>query len=161
MPENQRVERDLIVIGGSAGSVSVLQQIVAGLPADFAAAVMAVLHQAQSQAGRLPEIFASVGRLRADNATDGALIELGRIYVAPSDFHLLVERGRIRLSRGPKENRFRPAIDPLFRTAARVYGPQVIGVILSGLMDDGTLGCMRVKLRWNRHRARSFHRRRR
>jgi two-component system chemotaxis response regulator CheB len=137
--------RDVIVIGGSAGALSVLQQILGALPADFPAAVFVVIHQSQSQPGRLPEILARCGALAAEHAIDGAAIELGHVYVAPPDHHLLVERGRMRLSRGPKENRFRPSIDPLFRTAARVYGPQVIGLILSGLLDDGTLGMMRVK----------------
>lgn len=145
MDNSERIDRDLIVIGGSAGALSVLLEMVAALPADLAAAVMVVVHQSQSQPGRLPAILSNRGPLIAEHATDGAAIELGRIYIAPPDHHLLIEPGRIRLSRGPKENRFRPAIDPLFRTASRAYGPQVIGVILSGLLDDGTLGSMRVK----------------
>src|SRR5688572_3879086 len=132
------IGRDIIVVGGSAGAIPVLQQIVGGLPRNFAAAVMVVVHQAQSQPGRLPEILARCGKLPATHARDDEPIQLGRVYVAPPDHHLLVERGRLRLSLGPKENRFRPAIDPLFRTAARAYGPQVIGVVLSGLLDDGT-----------------------
>jgi two-component system chemotaxis response regulator CheB len=139
------VTRDIVVIGGSAGALPVLQQIFSELPADFPAAILVVVHQAQSQPGRLPDVLARCGALPAEHATDRAPLELGRIYVAPPDQHLLLERGHMRISRGPKENRFRPAIDPLFRTAARAYGPQVIGVVLSGLLDDGTLGLMRVK----------------
>ena len=135
---------DLIVIGGSAGALPVLQQVLRGLPADLPAAVLIVVHQAQSQPGKLPEVLG--GPLPAAHARDGEPIELGRVYVAPPDHHLMVEpAGRLRLSRGPKQNRFRPAVDPLFRTAARVYGPQVIGVIVSGLLDDGTFGLMQVK----------------
>jgi two-component system chemotaxis response regulator CheB len=135
---------DLIVIGGSAGSIPVLQEVLARLPADLPAAILLVVHQAQNQPGRLPEVLG--GPLPARHARDGEPIELGRVYVAPADHHLLVEpAGRVRLSRGPKQNRFRPAIDPLFRTAARVFGQQVIGVILSGLLDDGTFGLMQVK----------------
>ena len=135
---------DLIVIGGSAGSLPVLQQILRNLPADVPAAVLVVLHQAQSHPGKLPELLG--GPLPARHATDGEPIELGHVYVAPPDQHLLVEpAGRVRLSRGPRQNRFRPAIDPLFRTAARVFGPQVIGVIVSGMLDDGTFGLMQVK----------------
>ena len=138
------VTPDLVVIGGSAGALPVLQAILRGLPADFPAAVLAVVHQAQSQPGKLPEVLG--GSLPARHAQDGEPIELGRVYVAPPDQHLMVEpAGRVRLSRGPKQNRFRPAIDPLFRTAARVFGPQVVGVILSGLLDDGTFGLMQVK----------------
>ena len=138
------VTRDLVVIGGSAGALPALQQIFRALPKDFPAAVLIVVHQAQSQPGKLPEVLG--GPLPARHARDGEPIEIGRVYVAPPDQHLMVEpAGRIRLSRGPKQNRFRPAIDPLFRTAARVYGQQVVGVILSGLLDDGTFGLMQVK----------------
>ncbi len=139
------IDRDIIVIGGSAGALSVLQELFAPLPANFPAAVFVVVHQSQSQPGRLPEILSRVGKLPADHAKDGAPIELGRVYVAPPNYHVLIERGRMKLSLGPKENRFRPSIDPLFRTAARTYEKQVIGVILSGQLDDGTLGMMRVK----------------
>src|SRR4051812_2662418 len=117
MPTTElRVERDLIVIGGSAGSLSPLKQLLSGLPGGLPAAVLIVTHQAQTQPGRLPDILNRGGTLPAAHARDGEPIELGRIYVCPPDVHLLVERGRLRLSRGPKENRFRPAIDPLFRT---------------------------------------------
>jgi two-component system chemotaxis response regulator CheB len=146
MPQPEpAVTRDVVVIGGSAGALPVLQQVLGGLPTDLPAAVLVVVHQALHQPGRLPEILGRWGKLPAKHASDGEPIEIGRVYVAPPDLHLLLERGLTRLSRGPKENRFRPAIDPLFRTAARHYGPQVIGVILSGLLDDGTLGLMRVK----------------
>lgn len=138
------VTPDMVVVGGSAGSLSVLQQVLRGLPADFPAAILIVVHQAQTQPGKLPGVLG--GPLPAAHARDGESIQLGRVYVAPPDQHLLVEpAGRIRLSRGPKQNRFRPAVDPLFRTAARVFGPQVIGVIVSGLLDDGSFGLMQVK----------------
>jgi len=144
MPGLPAITRDIVVVGGSAGSLPVLQAIMTALPADFPAAVLIVVHQAESQPGRLPGILP--GALPVAHARDGETIELGRIYIAPPDQHMMIEpAGHIRLSRGPKQNRFRPAIDPLFRTAARVYGPQVIGVILSGLLDDGTFGLMQVK----------------
>jgi two-component system chemotaxis response regulator CheB len=144
MPAPPPPTPDLIVIGGSAGALPALQQILPALPADFPAAILIVVHQAQSPPGKLPELLG--GPLPAAHAADGEPIELGRVYVAPPDRHLLVEpAGRVRLSRGPRQNRFRPAIDPLFRTAARVFGPQVVGVILSGLLDDGTFGLMQVK----------------
>jgi two-component system chemotaxis response regulator CheB len=138
------LQRDLIVIGGSAGALSLLRQVISELPADLAAAIVIVVHQSQLSPGRMPHILSS-GVLPVGFARDGERIELGHVYVAPPDYHLLIERGTLRLSRGPKENRFRPAIDPLFRTAARAYGSQAIGVILSGFLDDGTLGLMRVK----------------
>ena len=144
MAEPGPVTPDLVVVGGSAGALPVLQTVLRSLPADFPAAVLIVVHQAQSQPGKLPNVLG--GPLPARHARDGEPIELGRVYVAPPDQHLLVEpAGRVRLSRGPKQNRFRPAIDPLFRTAARVFGPQVVGVIVSGLLDDGTFGTMQVK----------------
>src|SRR5687768_3638698 len=134
MPGAPPLTRDIVVVGGSAGALPVLQVMLRGLPADFPAAVLIVVHQAQSQPGRLPAVLR--GSLPVAHARDGEAIEVGRVYVAPPDQHLMVEpAGRLRLSRGPKQNRFRPAIDPLFRTAARVYGPQVVGVVLSGMLD--------------------------
>ena len=121
-----------------------LQAVLRGLPGNLQAAILIGLHQAQSQPGKLPEVLK--GPLPVAYPRDGEAIELGRVYVAPADFHLMVEpAGKLRLSRGPKQNRFRPAIDPLFRTAARVFGSQVIGVILSGMLDDGSFGLMQVK----------------
>src|SRR5918994_2012210 len=93
----------------------------------------------------LPELFRQVGPLPADWAADGNRLQPGRIYVAPPDHHLLVTPGHVRLSRGPRENRTRPAVDPLFRSAAEVYGPAVIGVILSGMLGDGTAGFSVIK----------------
>src|SRR5215207_1047222 len=110
MPSNPaNVERDLIVIGGSAGALPVLQIIAPQLPADFPAAILIVLHQAQSQPGKLPMLLSRWGPLPAEHARDGQAIELGRVYIAPPDYHMLVEPGgQIRLSHGPKQNRFRP-----------------------------------------------------
>ena len=134
---------DVIVVGGSADAVPALREVLGGLPADLPAALLVVVHAAQHPPGSLPEVLG--GPLPARYAIDGEPIELGRVYVAPPDRHLLVEpAGCVRLSRGPRQNRFRPAIEPLFRTAARVFGPQVIGVVLSGLRDDGALGLTQV-----------------
>lgn len=93
----------------------------------------------------MPQVLSKVGKLRAIRAIDGERFEPGVIYVAPPDYHLLVERDRIRVARGPKENRFRPAVDPLFRSAAHAYGNRVVGVVLSGALDDGTSGLWTVK----------------
>lgn len=138
---------DIIVIGASAGGVEALQKVVRGLPSDLPAAIFVVVHTSPQSPGLLPEILNRTGPLPASYPKDGEIIEEGHIYIAPANYHLLVERGIIRVVRGPKENRHRPAIDPLFRSAARYYGPRVIGVILSGMLDDGTFGLLTIKQR--------------
>jgi two-component system chemotaxis response regulator CheB len=104
-----------------------------------------VVHLAANSPSIVPSILSKAGPLPALNASNGAKLMPGHIYVAPADHHLLIEPGRLRLTRGPKENRFRPAVDPLLRSAAATYGPQVIGVILTGALDDGTAGLWAVK----------------
>ena len=138
-------KRDIIVIGASSGGIEALRTIVSELPKDFPAAMFVVVHTGPDSPGILHQILTRAGNVEAIDPADGEQIVPGRIYVAPPDLHLLVEPGNVCLSRGPKENRFRPAIDPLFRSAARVYGPRVIGVILSGSLDDGTAGLWAVK----------------
>jgi two-component system, chemotaxis family, protein-glutamate methylesterase/glutaminase len=138
---------DLIVVGTSAGGVEALKVLAGGLPADLAAAVLVVMHSSAQGPYLLPEILSKIGLLKATKVVDGTRIENGKIYIAPPDHHLLVNGRSLSLSRGPKENRSRPAIDPLFRTAAASYGPRVIGVILTGMLDDGTAGLSAVKQR--------------
>jgi two-component system, chemotaxis family, protein-glutamate methylesterase/glutaminase len=138
---------DVIVIGTSAGGVDALQAIARGLPGDLPAAVLVVMHQSPQGPYLLPAILRKAGPLEVAETVDGASIERGKIYVAPPDHHLLVKGDCISLVRGPKENRSRPAIDPLFRTAAAAYGPRVVGVILTGMLDDGTAGLSAVKER--------------
>lgn len=142
-----RRHRDVVVIGGSAGGIPALMAVAAGLPADFPAAVFVVVHVPPYAVSRLPEILSRAGPLPAGHARDGERIQAGRIYVAPPDRHLLVRDGAVALSRGPRENHSRPAIDPLFRTAARTYGPRVVGVVLSGALYDGSMGLLAVKTR--------------
>jgi two-component system, chemotaxis family, protein-glutamate methylesterase/glutaminase len=137
--------KDIIVIGASAGGIEALRVLVAGLPEDLPASVFVVLHTSPESPGMLAGILDSFGKLPATNAKDGERIRPGRIYVAPPDHHLLVEPGVVRTTRGPRENRFRPAVDPLFRSAAQTYGPRVIGVVLTGYLDDGTAGLWTVK----------------
>jgi two-component system, chemotaxis family, protein-glutamate methylesterase/glutaminase len=137
--------KDIIVIGASAGGIEALRVIASGLPKDFPASVFVVLHTAPQSPGVLADILDRSGALAAMNAVDRERIQPGRLYVAPPDRHLVIEPNRVRLTRGPKENRFRPAIDPLFRSAAQVYGPRVIGVILTGNLDDGTAGLWAIK----------------
>jgi two-component system, chemotaxis family, protein-glutamate methylesterase/glutaminase len=136
---------DIIVIGGSAGGVEALMQICASLPADLPAAVFVVQHISPASKSVLPELLARAGVLRATHPVDEQLIEKGRIYVAPPDHHLLLRENHVLLRRGPQENRTRPAIDPLFRSAAVAYGPRVIGVVLTGLLDDGAAGLVAIK----------------
>src|SRR4051812_2096988 len=109
------VQRDLVVIGASAGGVDSLQTLVAGLPAEFPAAIMVVLHVPATGTSVLPQILTRRGPLPASFAQDGMPLERGHIYVAPADHHLLARDGAVRLTQGPRENGHRPAIDPLFR----------------------------------------------
>jgi two-component system, chemotaxis family, protein-glutamate methylesterase/glutaminase len=139
--------RDIIVIGGSAGSIESVAEVVRGLPPDFPGSVFVVVHFPGSARSSLPRILSRAGSLPVKHGRDGEPIESGQIYVAPPDCHLLLSNGNLRLTRGPKENGHRPAIDPLFRTASHIYGPRVVGVILSGNLNDGTAGLLGIKQR--------------
>jgi two-component system chemotaxis response regulator CheB len=137
--------RDIVVIGGSAGAIEALTELVVALPAELDAAVFVVVHTIPIGDSRLPDILSRRGPLRAAVAVDGEPVVCDRIYVAPPDAHLLIEPGRVRLNMGPRESGHRPAIDPLFRTAATAYGSRVVGVILSGMMDDGSAGLRDIR----------------
>lgn len=141
------LRRSIVVVGASTGGIEALELLVGNLPEDFAASIFVVVHLAADSPGVLPDMLARAGKLPAVQAHDGDAILPRRIYVAPPDRHLLLERGHVRLTHGPKENRFRPAIDPLFRSAAYAYGPEVIGIVLSGALDDGTAGLWAIKER--------------
>jgi two-component system chemotaxis response regulator CheB len=132
--------RGLVVVGASAGGVEALRTLVSGLSAGFDGAVCIVLHIPRSGTSALPGILSRSGPLPAAHATDGCQLEAGRVYVAPTNLHLLVAQRRLRLSHGPAENGHRPAIDPMFRSAARGWGAAVVGVVLSGTRDDGAYG---------------------
>jgi two-component system chemotaxis response regulator CheB len=140
-------KKDIVVVGASAGGMEALQKLVSRLPAGLPASVFVVWHLSPGMKSILPQVLSKAGPLKASNPQDGDRIEPGRIYVAPNDHHMLLENGYIRVARGPKENRFRPAVDPLFRSAAYVYGPRVVGVVLTGALDDGTAGLWTIKLR--------------
>jgi two-component system chemotaxis response regulator CheB len=133
----------IIVIGASAGGVEALRVLVAGMPPDLNAAVFVVLHVGTHKS-ELPSLLAQAGGMPARHATNGEPIEAGHVYVAPPDHHMVIEPGRICLTKGPRENWARPAIDPLFRSAADAYGRGVIGVILTGALNDGTAGLYRI-----------------
>lgn len=136
--------RDIVVIGASAGGVTSLWHLVQALPANLRAAIFIVVHMPAKYPSWLPNILDSC-QLPSVHATDGAAIEPAHIYVAPPDRHLLIEPQSMRVVFGPKENRFRPAIDSLFRTAALAYGKRVVGVVLSGALNDGTAGLIKIK----------------
>ena len=136
---------DVVVIGASAGGVGSLQRLVEHIPAEFPSAILVALHLPDGIRSMLPEILSRAGNLPASHAFNGEAIRAGHIYVAPSGFHLTVQRGRMIVMRGAREHGHRPAIDPLFRSAAIAYGKHVIGVILSGLLDDGTAGLRDIK----------------
>jgi two-component system chemotaxis response regulator CheB len=135
----------LFAIGGSAGGLPALLTLVRGLPADFDAVLCVALHTSPDSPGRLPEIIGRATGLACASARDGDTLRPGRIYCAPVDRHLLIEGARLRVTRGPRENGFRPAIDPLFRTAARSFGPRAAGIVLSGSLGDGSLGLAAIK----------------
>jgi two-component system chemotaxis response regulator CheB len=127
------------------GGVAALRALASMLPQDFKASVFVVLHISPSSPSRMPEILSKAGKLNATNPVDGEKIRPGRIYVAPPDYQMLIEKDRILIKRGPKENKARPSIDALFRSAAYSFGPRVMGVVLSGTLDDGTSGLWSIK----------------
>jgi two-component system, chemotaxis family, protein-glutamate methylesterase/glutaminase len=142
-----RRDHHIIVIGASLGGVEALKVLLAGLPADLDAALFVVLHLSPGRPTLLPKILSRIARIPVELASNMRAIELGHMYVAPPDQHLLIGDGHMRVVRGPKENGHRPAVDPLFRTAAHVYGPQVIAVVLTGSLDCGARGLVQVKER--------------
>ena len=136
---------EIILVGASAGGVDALRVLTANLPRDLGAAVCVVLHTHASSPQLLAQILGNSGDLPVTYAEDEQPIEAGNVYLAPVDRHLLVEPGRMRVVTGPKENRHRPAIDPLFRSGALHYGARAIGVVLTGFLNDGTSGLAAIK----------------
>jgi two-component system chemotaxis response regulator CheB len=143
--ETAKLHRDIVVIGASAGGIEALMELAKALPADFPAPIFVVQHVAPYSPSMLPQLLSRVSVLPAKHPYDGEVVEPGVIYVAPPDYHLLLEGDHMLVARGPKENRFRPSIDALFRSAAYTYGPRVIGVVLTGYLDDGTSGLWAVQ----------------
>jgi two-component system chemotaxis response regulator CheB len=136
---------DIVAIGASVGGVDAIPRLIRSLPANLPASVFVVLHSAPQGPGLMPEIIRRNSALPVQHAVDGETILHGRVYVSRPDYHLMLEGSRIRVVQGPKENFHRPSIDALFRTAAEYYGPRVVGVVLTGNLDDGTAGLYAVK----------------
>ena len=138
-------KRDIIVVGASAGGVNALNDFLGSLSKDFQGSIFVVVHIPGDSPSSLPTILSRAGVLKAVHPKDGETVKQGIIYVAPPDHHMLLEGKLILVKKGPKENRFRPSIDALFRSAAYVYRERVVGVILSGMLNDGTSGLWAVK----------------
>lgn len=138
-------KRNIIVIGASSGGFNAIKQLVAALPGTLNASIFIVWHMSPDLQGILPQVLNRDTKLPASNAFDKCPIESGHIYVAVPDHHLLVVENEMRVTKGPKENHFRPAVDPLFRSAALAFGARVIGVVLSGALDDGAAGLWAIK----------------
>lgn len=137
--------KDIIAIGGSAGSGAVLKRVIGALPSDLPASVFVSTHIPANTPGSLAEILSSRAALPVSQAVDGQPIERGRVYVAAPDRHLMLVDSVIRLGEGPRENMVRPAIDPMFRSAALAFGPRVVGVVLTGMLNDGASGLHAIK----------------
>ena len=136
---------DIIVVGASAGGVQALTEFVTCLPASFNGSIFIVLHIPAYSPSSLPLILSRCNSFNAIHPKDGEEIQERTIYIAPPDHHLLMDDKKVLVKKGPKENRFRPSIDALFRSAAYSFGPRVIGIILSGVLDDGSSGMWTVK----------------
>jgi len=139
-----QAESPIVVIGASAGGIQALLELIAELPAAYSAPVFVVVHIGTARS-LLPDILTRGSQLAASHAEHGEQFVPGHVYVAPPDCHMLVRGDKIELSHGPRENHSRPAIDPLFRSAARSHGDRVVGIILSGALSDGTTGLLTVK----------------
>ncbi|HWG20613.1 MAG TPA: chemotaxis protein CheB [Terracidiphilus sp.] len=137
-------DRDIVVIGGSAGSIGAIEEIVQSLPPDLDAAIFVVIHLSPRGRSYLPQILDRRCSLPVTAAQDGDRIEPGHVYVAPPDRHLLIAQDHIHLTRGPKEGLHRPSINVTFRSAGMTYGSRVIGILLSGLLDDGAAGLWEI-----------------
>ena len=141
----ERIRRDLVTIGASAGGVEGLCSLFSQLAADFPGAIAAVVHRSPLFGGDLAAVLGRTTALAVAEPVDGELLQPQRIYLAPRDMHMVVEDGRVRVNRGPKEHHTRPAVDPLFSSAAAADGPGVVGVLLSGGGDDGLRGLIAIK----------------
>jgi len=139
------MKRDIIVIGGSSGGITAAKTLLAEIPATFSATIFIVIHVAHNSPRALADMLDRASNIPVSYAEDGGQFLKGHAYLAPPDQHLLLKRTRMSLVHGPKENGFRPAVDPLFRSAAENFGPRCIGIVLSGNLDDGSAGLVAIK----------------
>jgi two-component system chemotaxis response regulator CheB len=139
------MNKDIVVVGASAGGIEALGKVLGGVAPGFQGVICVVLHMQASSRSYLPEVLRRSCELPVEAAADGITLEGGRVYVARPDYHLVLEQNTVRLTRGPRENRHRPSVDALFRSAAYAHGSRVVGVVLSGALDDGSSGLWWVK----------------
>ena len=139
-----RIDR-VFAIGASAGGLEALREFLPLLPGDFPSPVLVVVHTTEDSPGLIPKVLQRATQMRVLSPFDSETLYPAHVYVAPPNYHMQVERGRARLFDGPNENRLRPAIDPLFSSTALAYGPNAVGIILSGYLDDGSAGLLRIK----------------
>jgi two-component system chemotaxis response regulator CheB len=144
-PDQISQRHEVFVVGASAGGLRAVSALVAGLPDDFPGALLVVIHTASENPGMLAQILSRKTNIPVEMAEDGENIRPGRVYVARAGRHMVLNDGQVRLTLGPAENRNRPAVDPLFRSAARFYGSRAVGIVLTGYLDDGTAGLMSIK----------------
>lgn len=137
--------KDIIAVGGSTGSGAVLRALVADLPENLPASVFISTHIPSNSPGLLTELLAAKAKLPLTQALDGQPIQRGHIYVAAPDRHLLLIGNTIKFGTGPRENMVRPSIDPMFRSAALSFGPRVVGIVLTGMLNDGAAGLHSIK----------------
>jgi len=141
---SERLVRDVIVIGASAGGFTAVVEILSGLPSDLPALIGVVIHRGAVSKSDWSASLGMKTKLRVVEPTDGSSLTHGVVYIAPSDCHMTFERDRIALVHGAKEHHTRPAVDPLFSSAARAYGPRVVGVVLTGGGHDGMQGLLDI-----------------
>jgi two-component system chemotaxis response regulator CheB len=138
--------RNIIVVGAAAGGLEALDQLIGQLPTDLPASIFIVQHMDPHNSGE--PLLRRLSRHQAFHpklAEDGDRFKPGRLYIAPPDNHLLLKKNKLLVTKGARENRNRPGIDPLFRSAAVAHGSRVIGVLLTGMEDDGTAGLIAIK----------------
>ncbi|MDQ6880635.1 MAG: chemotaxis protein CheB, partial [Pseudomonadota bacterium] len=139
------VPKWIVVVGASAGGLEALRGLFGSLRPDLDAAFLVVVHIPPHSPSHLDKVLASATSMPVCAPRDDDDVERGHVYVASADRHLMIAEGKIRQTRGPKESRSRPAVDVLFRSAAVAYGPRTVGVVLSGMLDDGTAGLWAIK----------------
>jgi two-component system, chemotaxis family, protein-glutamate methylesterase/glutaminase len=140
----EKIARDVIVVGASAGGIRAVIELLSRLPADLPAFVGVVIHRGAASLSNWSDVLGGKTKLRVVEPTDGDPLMRGVVYIAPADCHMTFERDRIALDGGAKEHRTRPAVDPLFASAALAYGPRVVGVVLTGGGHDGMQGLLDI-----------------